>query len=130
MSALRLTCYIGAPLGGDFPQDDAHPFWDGLEDLAEAIAQSARDRGLDPDALGFWGDSEEGTLLVQSSDAPRDVVYFWVYLPHDAAAQAALLPMILDHLALMREALPEAHWKAELGERPLVWDGGRFHLAS
>ena len=130
MSALRLTCYVGAPLGGDFPQEEVHPFWVALDDLADAIAEAARERGLDPDTLDAWGDSKDGTLLVQSSDAPRSVVYFWVYLPHDAAAQATLLPAILEHLALMREALPEAHWKAELGERPLGWDGGRFHLTS
>lgn len=130
MSAVRLTCSVSVPTGADFPQAESHPFWTGLEELAEAIAQFAEERGLDPDQLGFGSESEDGTLLVQSSDAPRDVVYFWVWLPHAAEAQAALLPTILDHLAQMRSALQGAHWHVELNERPLVWDGGRFHLAS
>jgi hypothetical protein len=134
MSALRLVCHVSAPSGEDFPEeaDDghSHPFWEELEELADAIAESARERGLDPDALGYSSESEDGTLLVQSSDAPRDVVYFWIWLPHEEAVQATLLPLILERLARMRDALPEAHWEVKLGEEPLHWDGGRFHLTS
>lgn len=101
-----------------------------MEELADAIALSARERGLDPDTLGHWEDSEGGTLLTQSSDAPREVCYFWVWLPHDAAAQASLLPIILAHLADMRRALPDAEWNAELGNVPIHWGGDRFHLRS
>jgi hypothetical protein len=130
MSPLRLVCHVTAPGDEDLPSEDAHPFWVAIDELADAVAEAARARGIDPDALALTSESEDGSLLTQSSDAPAWAAYFWIYLPRDGAAQAMLLPIILEHLSRARDALPAAGWKVTLGEDPLVWDGGRFHLRS
>jgi len=116
------------PGDDELPNDDSHPFWLALDALADAVADAARARGIDPDVLEVMSESEDGSLLIQSGDAPAWAARFWVYLPRDRAAQATLLPALLQHLAQAREALPDADWEVTLGGQPLVWEGGRFHL--
>ena len=130
MSDLRLVWNVFVPTEGDFPADDDHPFWLAIDAIGDAVADAARARGVDPDEMEAMQESDEGSPLVQSSDAPHWALRCWVYLPRDPAAQATLLPIVLEHLAEAREELPDAEWDVKLGERPLVWDGGRFHLTS
>jgi hypothetical protein len=130
MSPLRLVCRVSAPDDQDLPADDAHPFWVAIDELADAVADTTRARGVDPDAMALMSESEEGSPLTQSGDAPAWAAYFWIYLPRDGKAQAALMPVILEHLSRAREALPDADWKVTLSDDPLVWDSGRFHLRS
>jgi hypothetical protein len=127
MVTVRLTCHVSAPGDEDLPADDDHPFQQAIDDLADAIAASLVERGVDPDTLAP-GENEHGSLLTMSSDAPAWAAYFWLYLPEDGAAQAALLPVILDYLSRAKEAVPDAAWKVTLGEESLIWDAGRFRL--
>lgn len=126
MSSLQLLCNVFVPRDCEFPQDDEDPYWVALDALGDAVAASVRTRGLDPDELEAMRESDDGSLLTISSDAPKWAMRFWVYLPRDAAVQAALLPVLLGHLADARTALDDADWDVTLGERPLVWDSRRF----
>ena len=130
MTPLRITCHVSAPGDEDLPEDEAHPFWLAIDALADAIAEWLMTRGIDPDtvASGVAGVDEYGSLLTMSTDVPAWAAYFWIYLPHAPAAQAELMPIIVDHLSRARAALPDATWEVALGDEPLVWDSGRFHL--
>jgi hypothetical protein len=85
-----------------------YAFRQAIDALADAIANSLRARGIDPDALAYAGANEHGSLLTMSSDAPAWAAYFWIYLPAESAAQAALMPIILDHPSRARNAAPDA----------------------
>ena len=130
MSALRLLCNVFVASDREFPADDEHPFWLALDAMGDAVAASVRARGLDPDALEAMSESDDGSTLTISSDAPSWAMRFWVDLPRDAGEQAALLPLLLEHLADARVALDDAKWDVKFGDRPLIWDGGRFQIAS
>ncbi|MEQ1752568.1 MAG: hypothetical protein ABL973_00380 [Micropepsaceae bacterium] len=130
MSSLRLVCHVSAPDGEELPAEDRHPFNAALDELAGAIAEHARKRGIDPDRMSLSGEDGGGSLLTTSSDAPEWAAYFWVYLPKDQLAQSELLPLIIDHLVRAREAVPDAKWDVTLGTERLVWDDGRFRLPS
>jgi hypothetical protein len=128
MSDLRLLISVNLPRGQSFPEDDT-PFWQAIDAMADAVAASARARGLDPNEFEAMRESDEGSMLTISSDAPRDVLYCWIYLPRDGAVQSQLLPVLLAHLSDARAALPDADWDVSLGP-PLAWDGERFRLRS
>ena len=57
MSALRLVCHVTAPGNDDLPNDDAHPFWIAIDELADAVADAARARGVDPDKMALMQES-------------------------------------------------------------------------
>jgi hypothetical protein len=130
MTPLRITCRVSAPDDEDLPNSEAHPFRLAIDEFADAIAAWLRTRGIDPDThpAAVAAVDENGSLLTMSSDVPAWAAYFWLYLPQAPAAQAELMPIIIDHLSRAREALPDAKWKITSGDEELVWDSGRFHL--
>jgi hypothetical protein len=128
MTLPRLECLVALSGDGEFPDDDEHPFYSALEDFSEAIADSLKERGADLDEIARAEATEDGSMLTISSNTPRSMMHFWVYLAEDSQTQAALLPVLLEHLARMREALPEATFDVTLNKVPLVWEAGRFHM--
>ncbi|MBL8780766.1 MAG: hypothetical protein JNL06_07450 [Alphaproteobacteria bacterium] len=129
VSPLRITCHISAPHGENMPCDDAHPFWVAVDELGDAIVKTLKAAGIDPNELLKTWSTENGSHLTVSSDTPANATYFWVYLPKEPTAQAAMLNTILFHLAHARRALPTAEWNVALGGNPILWADDKFHLS-
>lgn len=111
------------------PCDDAHPFWVAVDELGDAIVKTLKAAGIDPNELLKTWSTENGSHLTVSSDTPANATYFWVYLPKEPTAQAAMLNTILFHLAHARRALPTAEWNVALGGNPILWADDKFHLS-
>lgn len=110
------------------PRDDAHPFWLAIDDLGSAVVEALSKAGINTDELLQTWATENGSHLTISSDRPSNATYFWVYLPREPAAQAAVLKAVLFHLARARKCLADADWSVALGETSLIWDGDEFYV--
>jgi hypothetical protein len=98
------------------PEDDAvaEALEQVLDGLADWIAAFHRANGRDVGDLPVFQPGEHGTTMVVNTDAPADVMYFWIGLPACEPARSEVLSEVLSFISKARAVCPSAGFDVEL----------------